>query len=65
MLKTTYFVAIEASVEDLVIRVNELLDEGWKCQGGISHYNYPTWALGDKTFGIEHCQAMIKNEQGE
>lgn len=47
-----YFVVEETSSEDLAEMVNEMLQEGWKLQGGVS-------VAFDRAYRY-FCQALIK-----
>ena len=38
-----YVVIREYTTEDLVARVQALIDQGWKCQGGVSVGDYNTY----------------------
>ncbi len=47
-----YTVVIEQQVSDLIDRVNELVDDGWKVSGGVA-----------LTHDAHFCQAMTKPVQ--
>jgi hypothetical protein len=46
-----YIVVVTPDIHTLIDKVNEYLQEGWKCQGGASYCN--------ELF----CQAMIRKEK--
>jgi hypothetical protein len=60
--KTEYKILVENCTTRLTDRVNELLDEGWELQGGVSGLSENT--TGRNQLGTSHtrvwAQAMIK-----
>ena len=47
------------SIDDIVTKVNDMIAEGWKPQGGISVTSHIFSSLGD-TPTVIYTQAMIK-----
>lgn len=43
-MKLTQYKLLQAeTAEDLEVRVEQLLSDGWKCQGGVACYQLPSW----------------------
>jgi hypothetical protein len=61
--KTEYKILLESCAYTLTERVNELLNEGWELQGGVSGHTESS--KGMNQLGTSHtrlwAQAMIKN----
>ncbi|MEW7281154.1 DUF1737 domain-containing protein [Aquimarina sp. 2201CG1-2-11] len=47
-----YVVVMEKSIERFQFEVNDLINDGWELQGGVSHSNSPN--------GIIFLQSLIK-----